>query len=216
MTQTIQLPTGLRWPIPPATLLKKARGNPHDEIESILPMLPKLYATDGTPPAAKIAYLKFFAAGRATWYVVEGEIRCRNCDASEADHDTRRCAKWDGDWLFFGYVVSPQTPDFDELGYFRLSDLPASKAGIGGGGVERDLWWKPAPIPNLAPAGVPVKRYSMRDPKGQEISMWSGDDASALTRVHELCFENGWEHWQVALFEGEGFKGREIPTWMAA
>jgi hypothetical protein len=49
--------------------------------------------------------------------------------------------EFDGDDLFFGYVVG----DFPELGYFRLSELACVK-GAFGLPVERDLYFHPVPL----------------------------------------------------------------------
>ena len=90
--------------------------------------LPPLYATEDVPAEAKLAPVKFFCPwGRGTWYAVE----------------------FDGDDTFFGYVVSPLGADCDKWGYFSLSEL-ASVRGMFGLGIERDLHWRPAPIPGLA------------------------------------------------------------------
>lgn len=64
--------------------------------------------------------VKFFdPTGRGTWYATEGERR------------------EDGDWLFYGFVVSPLGPDCDEYGSFLLSELQSVR-GRFGLGIERD------------------------------------------------------------------------------
>jgi hypothetical protein len=50
--------------------------------------------------------------------------------------------------LFFGYVVSPLGPDCDEWGYFDKRELEQVRNRLGLP-LERDVWWKPAPIPEL-------------------------------------------------------------------
>ena len=92
--------------------------------------LPKLYSTDNTPAEAKRLVLKFFATGRGTWFVAEGERQA------------------DGDVRFFGYVVSALGPDCDEWGYFHLSELEAVR-GQFGLRVERDRWFKPTVFADL-------------------------------------------------------------------
>jgi hypothetical protein len=89
--------------------------------------LPVLDPDDETPPELKIATVKFFGGGRGTWYGCE----------------------FDGTDTFFGYVVSPLSPDFDEWGYFTLSELEAIRFPPFGQGIERDLFWKPGVIPEL-------------------------------------------------------------------
>lgn len=86
--------------------------------------LPRLYATENVPLEDKTVICKFFdPTGRATWYVFEGD-------------------REDGDWRFFGFVVSPLGEDCDELGYFCLSEL-ASIVVRGGLRIERDINFTP-------------------------------------------------------------------------
>ena len=66
-----------------------------------------------------------------TWYVLEAE------------------KQENGDYLFFGYVESPITPEFNEYGYFSLSELENLKIPIRINGVivsygkiERDLYFE--------------------------------------------------------------------------
>ncbi len=92
-----------------------------------LKKLPTLYATEDVEPENKIAHIKFFAGGRWTWYAVEGKEE-------------------EGDITFFGYIVSGMDPDYDEWGYFSLNELAST------GRVERDLYWKPSPVPEVVKA----------------------------------------------------------------
>ena len=83
--------------------------------------LPELYATEHIPVEEKQAVVKFFdPCGRGIWLGVE----------------------YDGQDLFFGYVVSPLGPDCDEWGYFSLAELAGVKNRFGLG-LERDLHWNP-------------------------------------------------------------------------
>ena len=84
--------------------------------------LPKLYTYE-TLENAKVVAHYFNPCGRGDWYVLEGERR------------------EDGDFLFLGYVKSPLSPDFDELGYFTLSQLESVKIKPFGLGIERDLYF---------------------------------------------------------------------------
>lgn len=86
--------------------------------------IPKLYSTENVPEPEKVLVAKFFfPMGRGTWYVTEGEKNAQ------------------GDWEFFGYVVSPLGPDCDEWGYFTLSELESVQ--VKGLKIERDLYFEP-------------------------------------------------------------------------
>lgn len=70
------------------------------------------------------AIIKYFSlSSKATWYVLESE-------------------KIDDDYLFFGYIVSPISSDFNELGYFRLSEFEQLNKKYKGE-IERDLYFTP-------------------------------------------------------------------------
>lgn len=76
-------------------------------------------STDGLGPSAPVLAKFFSPTGRGTWYATEGQ-----------QHES-------GDWLFFGYVVSPLGPDCDEYGYFSLSELQSVRLPFGLR-IERD------------------------------------------------------------------------------
>ena len=80
--------------------------------------------TDGQDPDC---FLKFFGGSSWTWYVQDGK-KLPN-----------------GDWEFFGKVVSSLCPE-GELGYFRLSELQAVRFPPFNLGIERDMYWHPKPI----------------------------------------------------------------------
>ena len=85
--------------------------------------LPKIYETDGQAEDKKIAYVIYFCPwGEWTWYGFE----------------------FDGKDLFFGYVKG----DYNELGYFTLSELESVK-GYLGLGIERDLYFTPKPLSEI-------------------------------------------------------------------
>lgn len=68
--------------------------------------LPPLYAMEDKRPEDVPVVVKFFAPNtRWTWYATE----------------------FDGKDRFFGWVKSGINPDFDELGYFSLSELKGIK-----------------------------------------------------------------------------------------
>lgn len=79
--------------------------------------IPELYATDNEE-AEHIAYVKFFSPYMGWyWYVLE----------------------FDGDDTFFGYVFG----DFEEYGYFSLSELSNTMFQNIVPAVERDLSFDP-------------------------------------------------------------------------
>ncbi len=86
--------------------------------------LPKLYSQEKVKdPTCK---LKFFTPDSSfTWYIIEGEQQ-------------------DGDWLFFGKVISHMCPE-GELGYVSLEELESVRGPLGLP-VERDMWFNPTPL----------------------------------------------------------------------
>ena len=81
--------------------------------------------TAEVPAEKKICPVKFFdPAGRYTFYAIE----------------------YDGGDRLFGYCVSPLGPDCDEWGYASVSEMQAVRNRFGLG-IERDLHWRPGPIP---------------------------------------------------------------------
>ena len=96
--------------------------------EELLATVPALYSTEEIRAEHKVAHIKVFdPCGRGTWYACEFNPE---------------------DGLFFGYVVSPLGPDCDEWGYFDKLELEriTNRLGLR---LERDVSWKPAPIPDL-------------------------------------------------------------------
>jgi hypothetical protein len=80
--------------------------------------IPPLYAQQNIKDP--IVYAKYFMPdSHWTWYVLE----------------------FDGKDTFFGYVDG----DYQELGYFSLSELESIRGPLGLK-VERDLYWKPKPL----------------------------------------------------------------------
>lgn len=91
-------------------------------------LLPPLYAQDEKGGKA-VAYVKFFCPWSSwTWYATE----------------------FDGDDTFFGLVDGFEK----ELGYFSLSELEAIK-GPGGLKIERDRYWRPRALAEIAPGMFP-------------------------------------------------------------
>jgi hypothetical protein len=85
--------------------------------------LPPLYSQDGKGGEA-IAYVKFFTPDSSfTWYALE----------------------FDGSDRFFGLVDGQAK----ELGYFSLSELETVRGPLGLS-VERDLYWKPKKLSEIA------------------------------------------------------------------
>jgi len=95
--------------------------------------LPPLYSQDGKGGKA-VAYLKFFTPDSGfTWWITEGSPV-----KDEADTEV--------DFHFFGLVEG----QFKELGYVCLSELE-SVNGPMGLPIERDLYWKPKTLEEIAP-----------------------------------------------------------------
>ena len=102
------------------------------KMEKLLPQeirkqIPPLYSQVGKGPKA-IAYAKLFTPSSSwTWYITEGQ--------NEGE-----------DFMCFGLVEGFEK----ELGYFSLSEL-AGVTGPLGLPVERDLYWKPRTLGEIAP-----------------------------------------------------------------
>jgi hypothetical protein len=101
-----------------------------DEIRKILP---PLYAQDAKGGRA-VVYVKFFLpVGNWTWWATEG---------SPVEDESGR----EEDFQFFGLVEG----FCRELGYFNLSELESVRGPLGLP-VERDLYWKPRTLEEIAP-----------------------------------------------------------------
>lgn len=103
------------------------RGHPFLPSADVLATIPKLYATEDTKLADKIAHLHYFV-GACDWFVVE------------YDPDTGIAFGW-------ADLGDPQNA---ELGYFSLPELQTITVSHPSGYtvvVERDLHWTPGPIP---------------------------------------------------------------------
>ena len=101
--------------------------------EEIRRKLPPLYSQDGKGSKA-VAYLKFFTPDSGfSWWITEGSPIT---DKSGAEVD----------FQFFGLVEG----QFKELGYVNLSELE-SVNGPMGLPIERDLYWKPKTLQEIAP-----------------------------------------------------------------
>jgi len=87
--------------------------------------LPPLYANENTPTKDVMVQVKFFTPdGNWTWYATE----------------------FDGQDMFFGLVDG-----FDkELGYFSLSELKSIRGALGLP-IERDMYWRPKTLGEIAP-----------------------------------------------------------------
>ena len=101
--------------------------------QEIRKTLPPLYAQDGKGGKA-IAYLKYFTPSSSwTWYIVEG---------SPIEDQTGV----EVDFRFFGLVDGLEK----ELGYVALSELESVRGPMGLP-IERDLYWKPKTLEEIAP-----------------------------------------------------------------
>lgn len=95
--------------------------------------LPRLGEQDGKGGKA-VAYAKCFTADSSfSWFITEGSP-VRNRDNVPVDY------------ILFGLVEG----QCKELGYFRLSELE-SVNGPMGLPIERDLYWKPKTLEEIAP-----------------------------------------------------------------
>jgi hypothetical protein len=90
--------------------------------------LPKLYTTEHTPNADKIAACKFFTPDSSwTWFVCEAGI------GEDAD-------------ILFGFVIGHEA----EWGYFSLRELESVRGPLGLP-IERDLGFRPKTMRKAAP-----------------------------------------------------------------
>jgi len=89
--------------------------------------LPPLVSTAGeTDPMVRAHF--FDPTGAANWYITEG--------SPEGD-----------DYVMFG--LCDLGMGFPELGYVHMSELQAVKGPLGLG-IERDLYWTPVPLSEVA------------------------------------------------------------------
>jgi hypothetical protein len=101
--------------------------------KEIREQLPPLYAQDGKD-GKTIAYVKYFTPSSSwTWFVTEGE--------PVLDESGKEV-----DFKFFGLVFGNER----EFGYFLLSELEEVRGPMGLP-IERDLWWKPKTLEEIAP-----------------------------------------------------------------
>jgi len=101
--------------------------------EEIRKKLPPLYAQEDKGGKA-IVYLKLFTPdGSFTWYITEG---------SPITDDSGK----EVDFHFFGLVDGLEK----ELGYVALSELQSVRGSLGLP-IERDLWWEPKTLADIAP-----------------------------------------------------------------
>ena len=123
------------YPGPTVTLIQKEEGLAITlELEGGVPHHIAIFpvtAQDGKAGQA-IVYLKLFTPDSSfTWYILEGSpVNDEECN----------------DFQFFGLVDGHEK----ELGYFYLSELESVKGSLGLP-VERDLWWKPKTLTEIAP-----------------------------------------------------------------
>ena len=101
--------------------------------KEIREILPALYAQDGKGGKA-VVYLKMFSPdSNWTWLATEGQ--------AVLDSDDKEV-----DFQFFGLVDGHEK----ELGYFNLSELEEVRGPMGLP-IERDLYWKPKTLAEIAP-----------------------------------------------------------------
>lgn len=90
-----------------------------------LERLPKLYSTEETPLKDKVIHMHFFLGG-CDWYVAE----------------------FDGQDIFFGYVILNGDRDMAEWGNFSFEEIKKLKLASGLE-VDRDLHWEPKPAGDI-------------------------------------------------------------------
>jgi hypothetical protein len=101
--------------------------------QEIRTKLPPLHGQESKGGKA-IAYIKWFTPSSSwTWYVTEG--------SPEKDQDGNVA-----DYTLFGLVDGLEK----ELGYFRLSEIESVRGPMGLP-IERDLWWEPKTLEEIAP-----------------------------------------------------------------
>jgi len=102
--------------------------------QKIRKQLPPLYSQEKLGAGA-IAYVKYFTPdSNWTWWATEG---------SPVEDDSER----ETDFRFFGLVEG----HCKELGYFLLSELETARGPLGLP-IERDLYWEPKTLEEIAPA----------------------------------------------------------------
>ena len=101
--------------------------------QAIRRKLPPLYAQDGKGGKA-IAHIKYFTPSSSwTWYLTEG--------SAVTDEQGNEI-----DFQFFGLVEG----QCKELGYVMLSELESARGPMGLP-IERDLYWNPKTLAEIAP-----------------------------------------------------------------
>jgi len=102
--------------------------------QEIRKKLPALYSQEDKGGEA-IVYVKFFSpdSNPWTWYITEGQPVMDEV-GNEAD------------FQFFGLVYGFEK----ELGYFNLKELQSVRGPLGLP-IERDLYWKPKTLKEIAP-----------------------------------------------------------------
>jgi len=104
--------------------------------QKIRKSLPKLRAQEGKGADA-IVSLKFFTPdSNWTWWVTEGEPVFEDDDPTKTEID----------FEFFGLVEGFER----EFGHFRLSELQGARGPMGLA-IERDLYWNPKSLGEIAP-----------------------------------------------------------------
>lgn len=83
-----------------------------------LSRIPGLYQNEHVPAANKVIHMHFFFGG-SDWFAVE----------------------YDGEDLFFGFVILNNDEANAEWGYFSLSELVA--VNFLGFQIDRDMYWEP-------------------------------------------------------------------------
>ena len=109
--------------------------------KEIRKQLPLLYAQDSKGGQA-IAHVKYFTPwAQWTWYATEGTPVLDENGQEEVD------------FQFFGLVDGLEK----ELGYFNLSELESARGPMALP-IERDLYWRPKTLQEIAPEMFPPEK----------------------------------------------------------
>jgi len=140
LAQAVNIPAENAICVGGKTVIKASKRTSNNKIrgmklltQQIRRKLPPLYSQDGKGGKA-VAYVKYFTPSSSwTWLVLEGEPVL---DESQNEID----------YKFFGLVFGHER----EFGYFLLSELEEARGPMGLP-IERDLYWQPKTLEEIAP-----------------------------------------------------------------
>lgn len=133
--------------------------------KTIKTRLPPIGSREGKGGKA-VAALKFFTPDSSwTWFATEGSALVRHAD----DSVTEEPADYAGegrviDYIFFGLVEGMEK----ELGYFYLSELRQARGPLDLP-IERDLYWEPRPLEQIAPELFETREAARTPAESQSV-----------------------------------------------